>query len=94
MEKDGFSRLGLDQNIDKIADLRLNDVKGPEKPNQTSFRDIDSLLEFVTKAWKSHWVLTDIWNEEILEHLLRRPFFILVSVDAPVSLRWKRFSER
>ena len=94
VEKHGFLRLGLDQNIDKIADLRLNNVKGAQEPDQTSFCDVDSLLEFVTKNWKQRWVLTDIWNEEILEHLLRRPFFILVSVDAPVSLRWKRFRER
>lgn len=94
MEKHGFLRLGLDQHIDKIGDLRLNHVNGAKEPNQRSFGDVDSLIEFVTKAWKQRWVLTDIWNEEILEHLLRRPFFILVSVDAPVSLRWKRFRER
>ena len=86
--------MGLVQHIDKIEDLRLNDVKGAKEPDQRSFGDVDSLLEFVTKTWKQRWVLTDIWNEEILEHLLRRPFFILVSVDAPVSLRWKRFRER
>ena len=94
VRKDGFSRLTLVQNIDNIEGLRLNDVKVAKEPDQRSFFDVDSLLEFVTKTWKQRWVMTDIWNEEILEHLLRRPFFILVSVDAPVSLRWKRFRER
>lgn len=93
-EKHGFLRLALVQNVDKIENLRLNDVQGAKEPDQRSFFDVDSLLEFVTKTWKQRWVMTDIWNEEILEHLLRRPFFILVSVDAPVSLRWKRFRER
>ena len=93
VEEHGFLRLGLDQHVDKIEDLPLNHVNGA-MPDQRSFGDVDSLIEVVTKAWKQRWVLTDIWNEEILEHLLRRPFFILVSVDAPVSLRWKRFRER
>ena len=94
VENHGFLRLGLVQKLDKIEDLRLNDVKGAKEPDQKSFVDVDSLLEFVTKTWKQRWVMTDIWNEDILEHLLRRPSFILVSVDAPISLRWKRFSER
>lgn len=59
-----------------------------------SFATVDSLLEFVTKQWERRWVTIDIWDEGVLESLLRRPSFILVSVDAPVSLRWKRFKER
>lgn len=61
---------------------------------ETTFSDIESLLKFITKQWKQLWVTTDIWNEGILESLLRRPSFILVSIDAPVSLRWKRLRDR
>ena len=59
-----------------------------------SFPDVESLLDFVTKRWREHWVLTDICDEAILELLLRRPFFLLVNVDAPVGVRFERFSER
>lgn len=59
-----------------------------------SFPDVESLLEFVTKRWREHWVLTDIFDEASLEVLLRRPFFLLINVDAPVGLRFQRFSER
>lgn len=55
---------------------------------------MESLLDFVTRHWQQRWVTTDVWNEAILENLLRRPSFILVSVDAPVSLRWKRLNNR
>ena len=58
------------------------------------FGTVDELLEFVTKRWQQRWVTTDVWDETILENLLRRPFFLFVSVDAPVSLRWQRFKER
>lgn len=59
-----------------------------------TFPDVDALLEFVTRRWREHWVLTDIVDETTLEALLRRPFFLLVNVDAPVGLRYRRFSDR
>lgn len=37
---------------------------------------------------------TDIWDDKVVDALLRRPFFLLVSVDAPVSVRWQRFKHR
>lgn len=58
------------------------------------FESVDLLLDFVTKRWQEHWVTTDIWDGAILDHLIQRPFFLLVSVDAPVSLRWKRYTDR
>jgi dCMP deaminase len=59
-----------------------------------SFRTAESLLDYVTARWTEQWVTTDIWDEEVLDMLLRRPFFLLVSVDAPVSVRWERFKAR
>ncbi|KAL1976415.1 hypothetical protein VTN31DRAFT_2697 [Thermomyces dupontii] len=58
------------------------------------FDSVDSLLEFVTKRWRERWVITDIWDSNIVDRLLVRPFFLLVSVDAPVSIRWQRFRNR
>ena len=58
------------------------------------FVNADELLDFVTKRWQELWVTCDIWDENVLEIMLRRPFFLLVSVDAPVSLRWKRYKGR
>lgn len=61
---------------------------------QHVFADIDALLDFVTLRWKERWVTTDIWDDKVVDDLLRRPFFLLISVDAPVSVRWKRFTDR
>ena len=61
---------------------------------KTSFVDVESLLEFVTERWRERWVTTDIWDETMLTILLRRPSFILISVEAPISLRWQRFKQR
>ncbi|OCL11595.1 hypothetical protein AOQ84DRAFT_335639 [Glonium stellatum] len=59
-----------------------------------TFPDVESLLHFVTLRWRERWVTTDIWDETVVDMLMRRPFFLLVSVDAPVSARWERFKAR
>lgn len=59
-----------------------------------AFKTTEDLLDFVTRQWRERWVTTDIHSEAILDQLLRRPFFILVSVDAPVHVRWQRFQAR
>ncbi|RAO71800.1 uncharacterized protein BHQ10_007812 [Talaromyces amestolkiae] len=77
--------------------VRLEDSEReglPSRKDETVFETVDSLLEFVTKQWTGRWVTTDIWDHTTLDRLLQRPFFLLVSVDAPVSLRWQRFRDR
>ncbi|KAF2259444.1 hypothetical protein CC78DRAFT_524755 [Lojkania enalia] len=59
-----------------------------------AFADVDALLDFVTLRWRERWVTTDIWDEKVVDALLRRPFFLLVSVDGPLSVRWERFKAR
>lgn len=51
-------------------------------------------MHFVTLRWRERWVTTDMWDEAVADTLLRRPFFLLVSVDAPVSIRWERFKAK
>ncbi|KAI1270334.1 cytidine deaminase-like protein [Xylariaceae sp. FL1019] len=58
--------------------------------SEHSFPSTTSLLDFVTKNWRSRWV-TLITSESVLDALSRRPFFILISVDAPLMVRWKRY---
>lgn len=84
----GFARLHLAQQQSPQLEVKQQDA------NAKSFACVTSLLDFVTKQWQQRWVTTDLWNESILENLLRRPSFILVSVDAPVSVRWKRLKDR
>ena len=67
---------------------------GDETGENLLFGSPDALLSFVTANWRENWVTTDIWNEEIVEIFSRRPFFLLISVDAPVTVRWERFKKR
>jgi dCMP deaminase len=96
----GFLRLHLPSQIQlphhasDDAKRLLPSVTDEKGTRGLTFPDVDSLLDFVTKRWREHWVLTDIHDEATLELLLRRPFFLLLSIDAPVSLRYHRFTER
>jgi dCMP deaminase len=80
---------------DPEDDLRLQASELSNKRNsEFTFDSVESLLDFATKRWRERWVTTDIWDTATIERFLQRPFFLLVSVDAPVSLRWKRFTDR
>lgn len=75
--------------------LQASDIrKSGDAQTEFVFDTADALLDFATKRWQGRWVTTDIADGLTLDRFLLRPFFLLVSVDAPVSLRWKRFSDR
>jgi dCMP deaminase len=63
-------------------------------PPKHVFANTDDLLEFVTKRWRERWVTTDVPNEATLDMYARRPFFLLIGVDAPLIVRWRRFQAR
>ncbi|KAL1836562.1 hypothetical protein VTJ49DRAFT_4923 [Mycothermus thermophilus] len=54
----------------------------------------EALLDFVTRHWRDRWVTTDIPSESVLDMYYRRPFFLLLSVDAPLTVRWHRYQAR
>ncbi|KAJ9625624.1 Deoxycytidine monophosphate (dCMP) deaminase [Taxawa tesnikishii (nom. ined.)] len=58
------------------------------------FADVETLLDHATLHWQTNFVTTSIWSQSILSALRRRPFFILLSIDAPISIRWQRFRDR
>ncbi|KAF2236338.1 hypothetical protein EV356DRAFT_522601 [Viridothelium virens] len=98
IEKHAFQPISLLRTVSTPAvEKSASDARLPESPPISSvhtFPNVDELLDFVTKRWQERWVMTDIWDEKDLDALLRRPFFILVSVEAPVSVRWQRFKAR
>lgn len=77
-----------------FKELHLHQPSTNPLTDEHTFKTVFDLVDFVTKRWRERWVTTDIYSESILDILVRRPFFILISVDAPVSVRWKRFQKR
>ena len=95
-----FKRLYLERtaptpSVEKSAsNASIPSEKSTTDLEVPSFEHAEALLDFVTKKWRQRWVTTDIWDESVLDILQRRPFFLLISVDAPVSVRWERFKAR
>ncbi|CCF43242.1 cytidine and deoxycytidylate deaminase zinc-binding region [Colletotrichum higginsianum] len=62
-----------------------------QQQQQLTFSSADALVDFVTTRWQSRFVTTDVHNEAVLDTLSRRPFFMLISVDGPLTVRHARF---
>ncbi|KAK5117199.1 hypothetical protein LTR85_008967 [Meristemomyces frigidus] len=59
-----------------------------------SFTKVSDLVDHATKYWQSNWVTTSIHDEATIDALAHRPFFVLIHIDAPISIRWQRFKDR
>ncbi|KAI5310024.1 Deoxycytidine monophosphate (dCMP) deaminase, partial [Ascosphaera atra] len=58
------------------------------------FGNAQELRNYVVPRWRERFVTTHIWDDVTFEGFLLLPFFFLVSVDAPVTVRWERFVQR
>ncbi|KAF4591703.1 Deoxycytidylate deaminase [Ophiocordyceps camponoti-floridani] len=59
-----------------------------------TFATAEALLDYVTRRWQDRFVISDLQSEVVVDVLARRPFFLLLSVEAPVMVRWRRLQER
>ncbi|KAK4156282.1 cytidine deaminase-like protein [Chaetomidium leptoderma] len=96
----GFTQLCLDSRPSNGVEIAVDGVtpqsssSSPPSRQQHTFSTPDDILDFVTKHWRERWVVTDIPNEHILDMYARRPFFLLISIDAPLTVRWQRYQAR
>ncbi|KAL4801394.1 cytidine deaminase-like protein [Aspergillus unguis] len=89
-----FQRIEVKPSVPtKTNDPKLQESASTDA-SSLEFDSFGSLLDFATKRWQECWVTTNIGQASTLDRFLQRPFCLLVSVDAPVSLRWKRFADR
>ena len=64
-----------------------------EQPHE--FKSTLALLEHSTACWRDNIVTLDLKTRAEMEiGFDKRPFFLLVGVDAPVTVRWKRETAR
>jgi dCMP deaminase len=74
------------KNIDILAE---ESTSGP-----FFYKDFNALLSYVTQNWRKDFVCSSLRILQTLRSCAQRPFFVLVSVDAPVLTRWRRYNER
>ncbi|KAJ9106978.1 hypothetical protein QFC20_003878 [Naganishia adeliensis] len=104
ISRHGFRRIGLadagvaggdtPQDEAPVDDTHLTDLQISESHPSTStpllFANIDSLLNSVTKTWRTHYVTTDLCSASDIQRFVKRPFFLLVGVDGPLMTRFER----
>ncbi|KAG1765136.1 cytidine deaminase-like protein, partial [Suillus occidentalis] len=63
-----------------------------QNPNaqSLSFGSPTLLLDHVTQHWRSNFVTTDLDSDKLVNYFIRRPFFMLISIDAPILQRYRR----
>nr|POE74398.1 deoxycytidylate deaminase [Quercus suber] len=59
-----------------------------------TFSNVSDLLDFATANWQDKFVTTSIHDQKAVDALAHRPFFVLLHIDAPISVRWQRFKDR
>ncbi|CAO3616357.1 unnamed protein product [Cunninghamella blakesleeana] len=58
-----------------------------------SFASLEDMQQYITERWDKPFITCDIDNHGIWT-LKKRPFFLLVSVDAPIFMRYQRSQQR
>lgn len=54
------------------------------------FSSTASMLKHVTRNWQADFVTVDLRTKEQLEPFATRPFVLVVSIDAPLLIRFRR----
>ncbi|OCH94750.1 hypothetical protein OBBRIDRAFT_810330 [Obba rivulosa] len=67
-------------------------IKGfrPVRFEPLVFSSTTQLLQHVTQNWRSNFVTVDLRTRQALETFMIRPFFVVISVDAPIMTRYHR----
>ncbi|KAK9456620.1 cytidine deaminase-like protein [Dipodascopsis uninucleata] len=59
-----------------------------------TFDSADDMLNFVTVRWQEKFVTTDILNTKVYDKFSTRPFFLLVAIQAPITIRYERYKSK
>jgi len=73
----------------------ISHVQGTENHVESQiFHSPIAMLDYVTLNWKDNFVTTDLCTRALVEIFIKRPFFMLISVDAPLLVRYSRLQKR
>lgn len=94
----GFTQVSIElakkeNGTAKIENSYNGDIKDPENgltSDKLVFSSFNSLLDHVTENWRKHYVISHIDDVDMLRTLQKRPFFLHLSIDAPLTLRHQR----
>ncbi|KAI0673391.1 cytidine deaminase-like protein [Trametes maxima] len=73
-----------------ISSCMPSPAPGQEQSQPLWFRSPAEMLAHVTRNWRTNFVTTHLGTPDILADFKTRPFVLVVSVDAPLLLRYQR----
>lgn len=62
--------------------------------NDVCLPDAGTLLDHVTAHWQTRFVTTDLRDQHEVDAFRKRPFVLVVAVEAPLMVRYRRAIER
>ncbi|KAH0838043.1 dCMP deaminase [Lanmaoa asiatica] len=62
----------------------------PHRSHPVTFASSEELLNHVTRNWRKNFVTVDLTSSSLVNLFAKRPFFLLVNVDAPLLQRYRR----
>lgn len=66
----------------------------PSPRESLHFSSSSDFLAYATQHWRSHFVTTDLREKRQLDEFLKRPWVVVVQIQAPLRLRWRRAVHR
>jgi dCMP deaminase len=72
--------------------ISCGQVRAEERcEHNLQFGSLFEMLNFVTCHWKDNFVTTELRDSSELDPFIKRPFCLVVHIDAPVLLRYARY---
>jgi len=68
----------------------LSPIKTFRSNTHLSFSSPEEVLDHITRHWRANFVTCDLHTKDQVEMFIKRPFFLLISVDAPLYDRFQR----
>ncbi|KAG9013129.1 Deoxycytidine monophosphate (dCMP) deaminase [Tulasnella sp. JGI-2019a] len=98
----GFTHVVIGQDVHTTEETELSSSKprythvpNAARPDTAQhFASTPELLNFATRTWRSNFVTTSLQTRKDIDAFARRPFFLLLGVDAPVMTRWRRHAAK
>jgi dCMP deaminase len=91
-QKHAINTPGLEPALSFFISVSPNSPPQPPEiePEKLVFTSPAQLLLYVTRNWEDNFVTVDLTTKELIESFMKRPFFLLVSIDAPLMQRFAR----
>lgn len=85
-EIENFLIIGLESQSNELNQIKL---KNPTIPKL--FKDSLEMLNYVTTNWRENMVIPYVSDLSNLDLFIKRPFFLLVSIDSSILVKFQRY---